>query len=351
MIDCRQSANEYLEQLRVWARQNSVPLNLTFELTPFCNFNCVMCYVRLTGEEAKKQGELLPAEKWLEIARQAREMGTLYVTLTGGEPFLHPEFWKIYGELNKMGFLISILSNGSMIDESVMENFRKYGMPYTVKLTLYGVSNETYKKVCNSPDGFTRISKAVDLVKEANVPLKMTSTIVRENADDLQKIYAFAKEKCVPVQHTVSVMKSSRGAVNTAAKSRFSLSDFPDEITLEELEKTKFPPLDFPFAWCASYGTSLWITWHGHVQMCSFMSIPEVIYSGNLVSDYSDLCEKLKKIKNPAECAECEWQEFCQRCPGILCAESGHPEKTDTELCGMAKRLCEIYKTKKGERI
>lgn len=351
MIDCQHPGTDYLDRLRATAKQKLIPLNATFELTPFCNFSCVMCYVRLTKDEADKQGKMLSADEWLEIARQARDMGTLYITLTGGEPFLHPEFRKIYSELNKMGFLISIMSNGSMIDEDMIEFFRENGMPFTVKLTLYGASDETYKRVCNSSDGFTKISKAVDLLKNAGVPLKLTSTIVRENADDLRDIYLFARSKGVPMQHTVSVVKSSRGAVGTTEKSRFLLSDFPDELTLEELEKAKFPPSEFPFAWCAGFGSSFWMTWHGHLQICSFMTVPELIYSGNLASDYADLHNKIKEIKNPAECRDCEWQEFCQRCPGILCAESGHPEKTDTGLCDMAKKLYELYKLKKGETI
>lgn len=351
MIDCQKIDGKYLERIKGWARQNFVPLNATFELTPFCNFSCVMCYVHLTKEKADKQGNLLSADEWLAIARQARDMGALYVTLTGGEPFLHPEFRKIYSELNKMGFLISIMSNGSLIDEEMIDFFREYGMPFMIKLTVYGASDETYKKVCGSSDGFTKMSKAVDLIKNAGVPLKMSSTIVRENADDLQKIYAFANEKGIPMQHTVSVTKSSRGSVNTVEKSRFALSDFSDELTLEELENSKFPPLESPFAWCASYGSSLWMTWHGHLQMCSFMNIPEVVYSGNLASDYACLYEKLKEIKNPAECSGCEWQEFCQRCPGILCAESGHPEKTDEGLCDMAKKLHKLYIQRKGEQI
>lgn len=349
MIDCEKTGGNYFSRLESLAKENSIPLNMTFELTPFCNFSCVMCYVHLTKEKAEKQGRLLSADEWLEIARQAMEMGTLYISLTGGEPFLHPEFWKIYSELNKTGFLITVLSNGSMIDESAMEKFREYGMPYRVKLTLYGASNETYMQTCNSPDGFTKTSKAVDLLKEAGVPLQLTSTIVRENADDLQKIYAFAREKNLPMQHTISVVKSSRDSVNTTEKSRFALSDFPDEFTPDELEKMKYPPLESPFAWCASYGSSLWMTWHGHLQMCSFMNVPEIVYSGNLAADYADLYKKLQKIKSPAECAECEWQEFCQRCPGILCAESGHPEKTDAGLCNMARKLYELYR--KGERI
>lgn len=349
MIDYQSS--DCLGRLKDWAKQSFAPLNATFELTPLCNFNCVMCYVHLTKEKAEKQGRLLSADEWLEIARCAKEMGTLYVTLTGGEPFLHPEFKKIYSELNKMGFLISIMSNGSMIDRDMIEFFRENGMPFMMKLTLYGASDETYRKVCGSADGFTKISKAVDLLKEAGVPLQMSATIVRENADDLYQIYAFAKEKSIPLQHTISVVKSSRGAVNTVEKSRFALSDFPDELTLEELEKSKIPAAQSPFAWCASYGTSFWMTWHGHLQMCAFMNVPEVVYSGNLESDYVKMHRQIKQIKNPAECEKCEWQEFCQRCPGILCSESGHPEKISTDLCDTAKRLYELYRKRKGESV
>ncbi len=349
MIDCQGFESDFIGELNLWAKANTVPLDLTLELTPFCNFSCVMCYIRLTKELAQAQGTLLSAEEWLEIAEQAKEMGTLNISLTGGEVFTHPEFWKIYSELNKMGFLVSILSNGSLIDEDAIEKFRIYGMPYCVKLTIYGASDETYKRVCNSQDGFTRLSKAVDLLMQAGVPLKMTSTVVKENACDLQKMYAFAREKGIRLKHTLSVAKSSRGAVNTAEKSRFSFADFPEEISLSALEKSKFPPLKTPFAWCASYKKSLWITWHGNLQLCSFLSKPYVKYSGNLSDDHKKLYEKLESLSSPKECDCCEWKEFCQRCPGILCAESGNAERVDSEFCLMAKRLQDLYNKKKKE--
>ncbi len=334
-----------------FACEKLIPLNATFELTPFCNFSCKMCYVRLTKSQAEKQGRLLTAEEWLEIARQAKDMGVLRLSLTGGEPFTYPEFWELYSELNKMGFLISILSNGSLIDENVIEKFREYGMPFSMKLTVYGASNETYSALCGDENGFDKMSDAVNLLIKEGVPLSLTSTIVRENACDLQEIYAFARLNGLQLQHTVSVVKSARGAENTAENSRFALSDFPEEITLDELEKNKFPPSEMPFARCAGYKNSLWITWNGNIQLCSFMNTPCVKYSGNLAENYKCLHGLLAEINNPPECADCRWKIFCQRCPGILCAESGHPEKADKGLCDMAKKLYELYEKKKGELI
>ncbi len=329
--------------MRRWAKENSVPIKATFELTPFCNFSCVMCYVRLNAEQAEKQGALLSADKWLEIAAQAKEAGTLHLTLTGGEPFLHPEFWKIYSELNKIGFLITVLSNGSLIDESVIEKFSLYGMPYAIKLSVYGASDETYLKTCGCKNGFTRLSKAVELLRQAKVPLMLTATVVKENADDLKEMYAFAKKHGLPMQHTINVLKSSRNQNNTVEASRFAFDDFPDELTKEALEKNKFPPLESPFAWCANKDTSFWMTWNGNMQLCSFMNNPCVPYSGSLAKDRKKLLQKLNEIKTPEECNSCKWSAFCQRCPGVLCAESGSPEKISASLCNMAKRLSNLY--------
>ena len=67
------------------ASQQKVPLMGTFELSPVCNFACKMCYVRKTMQQISREGKsLIPWEKWLDLAKQCREAGTLYLLLTGG---------------------------------------------------------------------------------------------------------------------------------------------------------------------------------------------------------------------------------------------------------------------------
>ena len=66
---------------------DKIPLKGTFELSARCNFNCNMCYVHLSEDQIKNIGRELTNEEWLEIARQARDAGMLYLTLTGGEVF------------------------------------------------------------------------------------------------------------------------------------------------------------------------------------------------------------------------------------------------------------------------
>lgn len=327
-----------------YAKDNRIPISLTMELTPFCNFSCLMCYVRLTPEQAKKQGEMLTKEQILKIANEAKGMGTLYLTLTGGEPLSRPDFWDIYKELNKMGFLISILSNGSTMDGPAIEKFKEYGMPYSVKLTLYGASNETYNKICGCPDGFTRIEKAIRLLKENKVPLTISGTMIRENAEDVAEMYRITRQWGVPFSHTVSVVKSVRGNTNNVENSRFLFGEFVDKLSLEQLEKHKLPECKSPFSWCASYKCSAWLTWNGHLQLCAFMNGPYSLISEGFENAWKELNEKLESLKTPDECTNCEYVKFCQRCPGLLCAESGSAEKVSDSVCDTAKKLYFAYK-------
>lgn len=345
MTDCGGLSPHFQGELMAWAKENRIPLNLTLELTPVCNFRCVMCYVRRDPGGLT----LLSGDTWLEIAQQARALGALNVTVTGGEPLLHPQFWEIYSRLNQMGFLITVLSNGSLIDEAVMEKFRRWGLPYSVKLTLYGTGNETYQRTCGCADGFTRVERAINLLREAGVPVHLTATIVRENACDLQEIYRFARSRGLPMQHTVSVVKSSRGGENTVEQSRFAFEEFLHELTVEDLEKSKFPPLQSPFAWCLSKGCALWVTWEGRLQICTFLTTPSVPFSGDLEKDWRALLTAVEQVKSPTQCGDCQYSPFCQRCPGILCAESGHPEEISTDLCRTARCLFERYQQWRNE--
>ena len=351
MNDCGGFDPFAVVRLSDWAKANMIPFDATFELTPLCNFDCVMCYVKLTKKQCAQQGSFLNVKQWLDIARQLKDMGTLNICLTGGEALLYPDFWELYSELNKMGFLISLLSNGSLIDEALMEKFREYGMPYFIKITLYGTSDDTYFKTCGIRDGFTRVEKAIDLLVAENVPCRLTATIVKENACDLQAMYEFARNKKIPLQHTVSVVKSSRGSEKDIEASRFDFADFTNELTLDFLEKNKYPDIESPFAWCSNYRKSVWITWNGKLQMCAFVTEPSVEYSGDVKADWALLNEKCSELKSPQECESCLWKSFCQRCPGVLCAESGDAEKISVDFCRTAERLFNIYSSSKEGKM
>lgn len=107
------------------ATANRTPINATIELTPTCNFRCDMCYIRMEKSQAEKRGGLRSIEEWLHIADQLQEIGTLFILLTGGEPLLYPDFKELYIRLKEKGFILTINTNATLIDDETVRLFQR----------------------------------------------------------------------------------------------------------------------------------------------------------------------------------------------------------------------------------
>ena len=189
------------EFLHSKASRLGIPLSGTFELTPCCNMACKMCYVRMTRSEQEAIRPLRSAAEWIELGRQAKEQGMLYLLLTGGEPFLRPDFREILQGLHRQGLIISINSNGTLIDEETVA-WLKQSPPTRINITLYGGSDATYDRLCGNPRGFTQVTRAIELLQEAGISIKLNCSLTPHNAEDLEAIFAFAREHHLLVQAT-----------------------------------------------------------------------------------------------------------------------------------------------------
>ena len=347
-VGTHSSFDKLTRELGVWASFHGAPVSGTLELTPYCNLNCPMCYVHLDPIRAAKQGKHLTGKQWLEIIRQARDEGTLMLTVTGGEPFLHPDFWEIYEGIVTMGILPTIYTNGCLIDERIVERLKQYP-PHNMKISIYGASDETYESMCGVKNGFTKLSHAIDLLKEAGIRFFTTSTIVHENAHDLAAMYRFAAEKQIPFNHTFAVTGTVRDAIADPHASRIGVNEML--FTLRGLEKEKRPATKRAFAFCSSYGTSFNVSWHGRVGYCTFAIKPYVQLTDpiDFPAAWMQVLEMTKAIQVPPECDDCEWYMFCKRCPGLLCSESGEPDRVSPAFCKQAEEMYRVYQKLKAE--
>ena len=100
-----------------------------------------------------------------------------------------------------MGFIVSINSNGTMIDEKTIE-WLKQTPPIRINMTLYGASDETYGRLCGNPKGFTQVTKAIRLLKEAGITVKLNCSVTPYNAHDLEAMFAFARKEGLLIQAT-----------------------------------------------------------------------------------------------------------------------------------------------------
>ena len=188
----------YEKHLISKAARSHTPINGSLELLPLCNMNCGMCYVRLSRPEMERQGHLHSAAEWISLARQMQKSGTLFLLLTGGEPLLFPDFKTLYLELRSMGMILTINTNGTLIDETWADFFAQHP-PRRINITLYGTSKETYRDLCHYKDGFEKALRGIRLLRERNVDVKINGSLVRSNSTDVDSLVALARSLDAPI--------------------------------------------------------------------------------------------------------------------------------------------------------
>lgn len=336
MTDCQPM--EFMTRLGQNVLRQGIPLNGTFELTARCNFRCRMCYVRLEEAQIAQMGEPLSVEQWLALAKQARDLGMLHLTLTGGEIFTYPGFRQLYEQLCDLGLLITLQTNGYAIDENVMQWLGKC-QPFMIRLTLYGASNETYGALCGVRDGFDRVNKAIDLIHSAGIPLSAVTTLTRENVEDLPRMQQLAARKGFPLGQTSLLMPAVRGATS---QSRQCSLDLPAAIRSvgSAVPKRKS---DRPMLWdCGSYRNGFYITWNGKLQLCTFMDT-QAVDAFPFAQKWGELLAKLEQYQEPAQCRNCQYKLFCLRCPGRLAAWQLPDGRIDPAFCDIARAGYEAW--------
>ncbi|MGN1032143.1 MAG: radical SAM protein, partial [Intestinibacter sp.] len=191
-----------------------IPKSGTFELTPRCNLRCKICLFRQKDSKNNwmKKNEKT-AKEWIDMAKQVAEAGTLELLLTGGEVMLRPDFCEIYEGIYKLGFVIQLYTNATLVDDKIIETLKKYP-PHKIGVTLYGASPETYKKVCGNSDAFYRAIAGIKRLNQLPSVLEIRTTLIKDNVQDIDKIEEIAKQIVSPdanVIHSEYVLKAVRG--------------------------------------------------------------------------------------------------------------------------------------------
>lgn len=356
------------ERLFLKAKSRKVPLSGTFELTPMCNFNCRMCYIHQTaGQVQASPRKMRTLEQWKTLGKQAAEEGLLYLLLTGGEPLLWPDFWELYDFLCGLGMVLSINTNGSLIDDRAVERFLRRP-PFRVNITLYGASDETYEKLCGVKKGFTRVDRAITRLQKAGILVKLNCSLTPDNAADLEQMTSYAEERKLIMQVTTYMYPPIRRDADAHDnEARFSayeaawwhMERYRLQHTEERyraflkntaeglaepigLDESCYDPVDGRVL-CRAGSASFWASWDGYLLPCGLMTRPKVdLEQMNFKDAWNQITDATEKIKMSGICKKCESRRMCHACAAMALAETGDFGGIPRYLCKMVDSMKKI---------
>ena len=164
-------------------RNKYIPVSVVWEITLRCNMHCMHCGSS-AGQERTNE---LSTKEALDVCKELKQLGTGVVTLIGGEPFLREDWYEISQEIRRLGMDVAIISNGFTIDEDVISNLRKI-KPYAVGISLDGGNPETHDSIRGLKGAYDRCIKSIELLKKADLPTSIITTLHKKNVKELSKI-------------------------------------------------------------------------------------------------------------------------------------------------------------------
>lgn len=351
-----QDLNSEERRLMQRAGQLSVPINGSMELLPLCNMSCDMCYVRLSRQEMEAQGRMRSGAEWLALGREMVKAGTLFLLLTGGEPLLHPDFRDIYLGLKKMGMVLTINTNGTLIDEEWAEFFGKY-KSRRINITLYGGDDTAYRNLCHHPGGFDRVIHGVKLLRQQGVDVKLAGSLTRSNAADVSRMVQLARELDVPLHMDPYMMpavrerrrpfaEQSRLMPEQAAKA--CVGFVRDMLTPEAFAQYRAQKLEQVDAFepkpevpcegsCMAGRCSFTVNWQGQIRPCVVMTEPAVdVFEVGFEAGWKQVSKEFQAVRYCPKCSACRLRPLCRSCAAAALLETGDYMGTPEYLCRYA---------------
>jgi len=163
------------------------PLHVVLKITSNCNLNCLHCSQKPQSNKAL-HGHM---SNWRSIVDSIVDLGVIYVSITGGEPMLHPEFKQIVAYIKEKGLIISILTNGILLDEDTAHFLstvldRRHD---AIRISLDDIY-DNFSKI-RTGGNFGLLTENITKLKQCGIKIQAAMVINNMNYKNMSDVYLF----------------------------------------------------------------------------------------------------------------------------------------------------------------
>ena len=261
-------AGRTIREVRMFARamqSDSHPILVQMVPIRRCNLDCTYC------NEYDRVSDPVPLDRMLARIDRLGELGASIITLSGGEPTLHPDQDAIIGRIRERGAIATLITNGLLLTPERIRRFNQAGLDY-LQISIDNVRpDEVSKKSLQVLD-----RKLEWLAREAEFGVTINSVLGAAVHDPQDALAVSARARELGFSSTVGILHDQSGQLTPLSP--------PQQAAYQQFRRRK-PPL-FSFAhfdsfqdnisrgleteWhCRAGGRFLYICEDGLVHYCS----------------------------------------------------------------------------------
>lgn len=174
-----------------------------------CNLHCLHCGA-ISPDNPDRNAELT-TPFFLGICKQGKELGTRQINVTGGEVFVRPDCFEMIEGALDLGLFVSIESNGTLLDQSSVDQLASYGDQIRLSVSLDGFSPEVNDAI-RGTGSFDLTMSALGRISKRGIPSRIISVLHTGNLDEIPAMARFvADDLGMGFRLIPSIMEYGRG--------------------------------------------------------------------------------------------------------------------------------------------
>ncbi|MBN2532277.1 MAG: radical SAM protein [Spirochaetales bacterium] len=155
-----------------------IPKHAVWEITYACNMCCKHC----GSSCGQKYPDELTTEEALKLCDDIAELGLSIITLSGGEPFVRPDWHLLAKRLTNNGVTTNVISNGWFINEELIDKALKAGI-VNIGISLDGL--KATHDFIRKEGSYNRIMAAFDVMNKRKIPIAVNTSVNKRNLAEL----------------------------------------------------------------------------------------------------------------------------------------------------------------------
>ncbi len=347
LVDLTASVSEFIKLFGDRAEERRIPMMGMLEITSRCNLRCVHCYLGPQEEQHKKRASEMTADEVKGFIDQMVDSGTLYLTITGGDPMMRPDFPDIYRHAKLRGLLITVFCDGVLVSDRIVKLFKELP-PSLVEVSMYGATPETYEKITRVPGSYPKFLAGVNRLRAAGMRVGLKSVLMTLNQHEMVRMEEMAAEWGLTFRYDSAIFPClpNRGEapldlrVDPATAVAIELSNPKRlQIMADYFETRQNVPGAPELYQCGAGLTSFYVDPFGDVSPC--LMTTKYRYSargesGGFAARWRDDVSKIRTLKpeNPDHgCGSCGVRAVCTGCSAFHALETGREDVKSEYVC------------------
>ena len=162
---------------------------LQWHITQVCDLHCKHCYDRSDRKPLTFESAVAILDDLKDFCDHMHVKGQ--VSLTGGNPLLHPHFMEIYKEAKDRGFDIGILGNPTPVDQ--IEKLLKIAKPEFFQISLEGLAE--HNDDIRGKGHFQKSMAFLDQLRQLDIYTMVMLTLTRSNLNQVLPLGFLLKDR------------------------------------------------------------------------------------------------------------------------------------------------------------